>query len=552
LAVVRHYEDLRDGAARGLVFSPEHGRHVIEFIERFFVHVKGPKGGEPILLDPWQKFWTAVLYGWRVVQTLDDGNTRPGPRRFTRAYEQIARKNGKSTWKAPQAVYLWGWSGEPGAEVYPVATTRAQAMTVFQPAFDNIKRWARRSPGAKRSFRIYNGLNQEKVELDSARGTSKMEPLPGLADAMDGRNPYAILYDELHAARTPEVWDVLESALGARIDPLLSAITTAGFILDGVCTDIRRYGVQVLENERQDDTFLAVIYELDDDDDDFDERNWTKANPGLGTVKQWAYMRAMAAKAKALPSAAANFRTKDLNRWVAGGGAWFDMTVWNKGGRKKFTWEQLRGRRCYGGLDLSSTRDLTAFALVFPPDEPGGEWYVMVFFWCNQAKIEDGSADDRANYKAWHQAGWITATPGNVVDYAPVKEKVLWACQNFDVQEVAFDRWNALSTVNDLLEAGAPMVEVPQNTGGMGPGSKHLEILVYGKRLQHGANPVLSYCASNTALLFDSNGNFRPDKKRSNPNGRIDGVVAVVMALSRAVAVQPNDTHTQAFVNLND
>ena len=181
LAVVRHYEDLLTAAKRGLRFSPVHAWHIINFIERFFMHVKGPKARQPIKLDPWQLFWTAVLYGWR--------RAEDGLRRFSRGYEEVARKNGKSTWKAPQAVYLFGWDGEIGAEVYAVATTREQAMTVFKPAFENVKRWRRSSSGVARSFRVMEGMNQERIEMDS----SVFRPLPANADNLDGLKPSAVV-----------------------------------------------------------------------------------------------------------------------------------------------------------------------------------------------------------------------------------------------------------------------------------------------------------------------------------------------------------------------
>lgn len=530
LAVQRHYVDLVDGPKRGLVFKPEKAWHIISFIERFFVHIKGPLAHQPMLLDPWQKFWTAVLYGWRKAD---------GTRRFTRGYEEVARKNGKSTWKGPQGAYLFAMDGEIGAEVYAVATTRSQAMTVFKPAFDNIKRWRRRSAGCARSFRVHEGLNQEKITFDS----SVFQPLPANAENLDGLNPSAILFDELHAQRTREVWDVMETALGARAQPLLSAITTSGFILDGICTEIRAYLVSVLEGKREDDSIFGYIYTLDTGDDPYLEANWYKANPSLGSAKTLDYMRSMAKKAAALPSARANFLTKDLNIWCGGGDSWFDMTVWDKGG-KKFDPAMLIGRPCYGGLDLASTRDLTALALVFPPEDVGGDWYLLVWFWCPQEKIQTSESDDAANYKEWQRAGWLTGTDGNVTDYGPVKEKIKEICKLYDVKEIGFDRWNALQITNDLENDNIPFVEIPQNTGGMYPGSKKLESLVYSHTLRHGSNPVLRYCAGNVALLFDSNGNFRPDKKKSNLNGRIDGIVATVMALGRAVACEPEIIHS--------
>ncbi|WP_371865095.1 terminase large subunit [Massilia eburnea] len=537
LAVLRHYQDLRDAHKRGFVFVPAHGWHIIHYIERFFVHIKGPLAGKPILLDPWQKFWTAVLYGWR--------RQSDGMRRFSRAYEEVARKNGKSTWKGPQGAYLFSMDGETGAEVYAVATTRNQAMTVFKPAFDNIRRWVKRSAGVARSFKIFAGMNHEKVELDD---NSVFLPLPANAENLDGLNPSAILFDELHAQKHRDVWDVMESALGARDQPLLSAITTAGFILDGICTEQRSYLISILEGKRVDDTFFGYIYTLDQEDDPFEERNWIKANPGLGKSKSVEYLRTQARKAAAMPGAKVNFLTKDLNIWCNSADGWFDMNVWDVGG-KKFDPRVLLGRRCFGGLDLGSTRDLTAFSLVFPPDEEGGEWHVLVWFWCPEEKIAAQSADDAAPYEAWRRAGWLTATEGNVTDYGPVRERILQAVRDYDIAEIGFDRWNALQLANELLDAGVPLVEVPQNTGGMYPGSKALEQLVYGRRLRHGGNSVLRWCAGNTALLFDSNGNFRPDKKKSNANGRIDGIVATVMALSRAFAGDELQGDLDDFLN---
>jgi phage terminase large subunit-like protein len=519
LAVERHYRDLQEAHKRGLVFSPDHGWHVIRFIERYFVHIKGDLAGHPILLDPWQKFWTAVLYGWR---------RNDGRRRFTRAYEEVARKNGKSTWKGPQGAYLFMMDGEAGAEVYAVATTREQAMTVFKPAFENFKRWRKKSPGIARSFRIFEGMNQERIEA----GSSVFKPIASNADAQDGFNPSAVLFDELHAQKSRDQWDVLESGFGARQQPLLSAITTAGFIHDGICTEIRDYLVAVLEGARSDDDFFGYIYTLDEGDDPFAERNWIKANPGIGSSKTIDYLRGMSRKAKALPSALANFKTKDLNIWCNDAEGWFDLAVWDKG-KKKFCKELLAGRECYGGLDLASTLDLTAFALVFPPSEVGGEWYVLVRTWCPREKVTT-QADDAAPYERWSAEGWLEVTEGNVTDYAPVAQAVRDACSTYAVKEIGYDRWNALQLANELLEDGVPLVEIPQNTGGMYPGSKKLEELVYAKRLRHGGNPVLRWAAGNVALLHDSNDNFRPDKKKSKKNGRIDPIVATVMALSRA------------------
>lgn len=519
LAVLRHYQDLKSAGKRGYHFSPEHAWHIIDFVEKFFVHIKGPLAGQPILLDPWQKFWTAVLYGWR----REDGG-----RRFITGYEEVARKNGKSTWKGPQGAYLFLMDREIGAEVYAVATTREQAMTVFKPAFDNIKKWVKRSKTAAKNFVIHQGANQEKITCD----TSVFKPLPANAENLDGLNPSAILFDELHAQKSRDVWDVMISALGARFHPLLSAITTAGFVLDGICMEQRTYLIRVLRGEIQDDTCFGYIYTLDQGDDPFDEKNWKKANPGLGKSKSLEYMRAMARQAARLPSALVNFLTKDLNVWCNSADGWFDINVWDKGAAK-FDPKILRGRRCWGGLDLAATTDLTAYVLVFPPDGDDPNWYILCWAWCPQDKIDTAEKDDIAAYRAWQKAGWLTGTDGAVTDYEPVKATIRQTLQEYDVQEIGFDKWNSLHVINDMQDELEKFIEIPQNTGGMYPGSKKLEELVYSKRFHHGGNPVLRHCAQNVTLLRDTNGNFRPDKKRST--GRIDLIVAAVMALSRAV-----------------
>ncbi|KAB2902129.1 MAG: hypothetical protein F9K35_04565 [Burkholderiaceae bacterium] len=293
---------------------------------------------------------------------------------------------------------------------------------------------------------------------------------------------------------------------------------------------------------------FGYVYTLDANDDPFDERNWIKANPGLGLSKSLTYMRDMARKAVATPGARVNFLTKDLNVWCNTADGWFTADVWKLGG-KKFDPETLRGRRCFGGLDLASTRDLTAFALVFPPEEHGQPWHVLVWFWCPQAKVDQQEHDDVAPYKRWVQEGWLNATPGDVTDYAPVRAAVQKAMQDFDVVDIGFDRWNAQQLCNEMLNAGVPLVEIPQTIGGMYPGSKTLEELVYGKLLRHCAHPVLAYCAMNVALLFDTNGNYRPDKKKSQLTGRIDGIVALVMALSRCVLSDGEPDLSAALAN---
>lgn len=545
LSVERHYRDLQTAHKRGFYFSPAHAWHCIDFAQGWFVHTTGPLGGKPILLDGWQLFWTAVLIGWRETDT--------NLRRFRTGYEEVARKNGKSTWMAPIGAYLWMMDGESGAQVYTIATTRAQAMPVFKPAFANVKRWIRKSARLGKSIKIFEGANQEKMVLYGEFGESVYEPLAANAENLDGKNPSVVLVDELHAHKDRDVWDVMKSALGARLHPLINAITTAGFILDGICVEIRTYLVKVLRGEIIDDRMFGVIYTIDEGDDPYDPEVWQKANPSLGSAKTLVYMQEQASQARVLPSARAGFLTKDLNVFVGDALSWFDMQVWDKGG-KKFDPEMLKGRACFGGLDLASTRDITAFVLLFPPPDgdEDGDWYVLVWAWVPEAKLkadtsaqggEKAKVDAGADYKTWAKKGWLTVTEGDVTDYAPVRETILQAMNDYDVQEVAFDTWNSTHLANELLEKDVPMVKLPQNFGGLSPGAKHIERLVYSKRLRHSGNPVLRWCAGNVTLLIDSNENIKPDKKRSQ--GRIDPIVAACMAATRAMVHLDEESHLE-------
>ena len=413
-------------------------------------------------------------------------------------------------------------------------------MRVFTPALDNYRRRCRRSKRLARSIKVYDGTNQERIVI----GSSVFKPLPANAESLDGLNPSVCMVDELHAHKTREVWDVMESALGARLQPLISAITTSGYILDGICTEIRGYLVMILRGDKIDDSFFGYIYTLDEDDDPFDPAVWIKANPSLGSAKTIDYMRAQAAKAAELPSAKANFLTKDLNVWVNGALSWFDIAVWDACGAP-FDRKSLTGRKCFGGLDLASTQDLCAFVLTFPPYaedgeiDPAGEWFYVFFIFAPEAKVNTQEASDAAPYKKWAEQGWLIVTPGAVTDYTVIRDTIKAACKLFDVQDIAFDPWNATQIVNELLEDEIPMVQVAQNMAGLSPGAKQLERLVYGGRMRHGGNPVARWCASNVTLLLDSNENIRPDKKKSRPNGRIDPIVAACMATTRAVTYQP-------------
>lgn len=516
LAVWRHYDDLQKAPKRGLNFSPAHARHCIEFFPQFLVHIEGPLGSQPFHLDGWQMFFTALLVGWR---------NADGTRRFRTGYIEVARKNGKSTWMAGLGLYFTRFDREPGANVHSVATKQEQALEIFDPASLMVKR----SRMLSAVLRVFDS----RKRITSVDGSCIFSPLSSDANTLDGLNPSIVLVDELHAHKTRQVWDVMRSAMGARRHPLMLAVTTAGFIPYGICTEQRAYLLRILKGEVEDDTYFGVIFTLDEGDDWRKEENWGKANPSLGTAKSLAYLRSEAKAAAEVPSQLNNFLTKELNVWCNQAEAWFDIVVWDKG-KKPFDPASLAGRECYGGIDLASTTDLAAFVLVFPPVEGDPTWYVLPWIFCPAENIELRARRDKVLYPSWVQSGHLIATPGNVTDYEAIRQTIHLAREKYDIREIGFDSWNATHLTNQLQEDGLLMVKMMQNFGNLSAPSKRLEELVFSGKIRHGGHPVLRWCAGNVTLLRDSNGNYRPDKGKSTE--RIDPIVATIMAIGRAIA----------------
>src|SRR5690606_33938454 len=308
-------------------------------------------------LQPWQQFRIGAVFGWM----REDPETGEASRRFRTAYNEVARKNGKSTEAAGIGLYMLDADGEPGAEVYSAATRRDQARIVW----DEAARMVERSPALRKRVNVLRGRgNMHILETHS-----KFEPLGADVDGLDGLNIHCAIVDELHAHRTREVWDVLETATGARRQSLIWAITTAGFDREGICYELRDYSVQVLEGAIQDDTWFAYIATIDEGDDPFDEAVWVKANPNLGLSVKLDDMHRLALKAKTVPTALNNFLTKRLNVWTQQATRWIDPDLWVENAGvvpAKELEEKLKGAVCYGGLDLSSTTDFTAWVMVFP------------------------------------------------------------------------------------------------------------------------------------------------------------------------------------------
>lgn len=520
LACERHKRDMETGAARGLQFDEADARKAIAFFG-LLKHSKGEWAGRTVVLEPWQQFILWSLFGWKRRDHDDQGKV-VWTRRFRTSYLEVARKNGKTTVAAGVGLFLLIADGEPGAEVYSAATKRDQARISHSEA----TRMAKASPPIRRQVTVF------KDNINIPGTASKFEPLGRDADSMDGLNVHAALIDEVHAHKTRDVWDLLETATGARRQPLMFGITTAGYDRQSLCFQQHEYTEKVLDGIIQDDTWFGMIFSIDPDDDWMDESVWVKANPNLGVSKKLDDMRRMATRAREMPSALNAFLRLHLDVWTQSETKWVDLEHWKACG-KMVDPVGLRGRTCYGGLDLSSTTDVSALVFVFPPEQEGDDYQVLCRFFIPEEAMVERSRRDRVPYDAWVRQGYITATPGNVIDYDYILAQIDEDSISYDIREIAFDRWGATLIVQQLQEREMTVAQFGQGFVSMSPPMKELEKLILSQNLAHGNNPVLAWMADNLVARTDPAGNIKPDKERSRE--KIDGMVALIMGLDRAL-----------------
>lgn len=526
LACQRFLNDLEHGPERGIYFSEDRAQHILDFYN-FVPHVKGALAGKPIELMPWHIFILINLFGF-IIPLLDEITGEPVSdedgdpvmvRRFRTAYNEVARKNAKSTVSSGIGLYMTGADGEGGAEVYSAATTRDQARIVFDDAKNMIKK-APRTLG-----RLFGHV---KLNIHQERTASKFEPLSSDANNLDGLNIHCGIVDELHAHRTRDVWDVLETATGARLQSLLFAITTAGTNKEGICYEQRDYAIKVLRGVVDDDTYFAVIYTLDEDDDPFDEANWPKANPGLGVCKRWDDMRRLAKKAKEQIAARPNFFTKHLNIWVTAESAWMDMDRWEKC-EGLAPDDDLKRWPLWVGIDLANKIDICAAAKTWIA--PDGHTHSKYKFWIPEGRLITAPKHISELYQKWSDAGYLELTDGDVIDHAYIKAEIESWVRGEQLREIAFDPWSATQFSLALAEEGLPLVEVPQTVKNLSESMKSVEAEIYGNKFHHDGNPVMRWMMSNVTVKPDKNNNIFPNK--STPENKIDGPVALFTAKSR-------------------
>ncbi len=521
LAVDRHVRDLaRVGDPDfPFYFDEEAAKFAIDFFG-FLKHSKGEWAGKPIILEPWQQFSIWCVYGWlRKEDHL---------RRFRTIYEEIARKNGKSTKLSGIGLFGLIADGEPGAEIYTAANDKDQAKIIWSEA----KRMVEQSSDIKKIVDVF----ASSLAVDKTH--SKFMPLSSETRNKDGLNVHVGEIDEYHEHQTDELYNVLKSGMASRRQPILWIITTAGFNSSSPCKREHDYAVMVLEGIVPNDAYFAIIYTLDEEDNPFDEKNWIKSNPNLGVSVKLDLLREQANTATTQPSKINEFKTKRLNIWTSAYTRWILPTKWNKC-KSRFDKKALVGRSCVLAIDLSSTIDISGFCEVFPPVEPNEKPKLVWKFFIPREGLEDRIKAEGVPYDNWIKDGFVIATQGDVIDYNRIEQEIKNDAEIFDINEVPHDPYNATQLVNNLTDAGFNCIKFPQNITSISPAAKMFEKMVLAAEIEVEDNPVMDYMMGCAEVYSDANGNIKvikPDRRKSAK--RIDGVIMAIMALYRSIIGQ--------------
>ena len=508
-AARRFLGDLIDaGEGQPFMFDRAAANEICWFVEQM-PHVEGEWDSPNIKLHPSHTFFLVQLFGFK----RPDGN-----RRFTSALFAVARKNAKSTVAAPVGLYLLSpLDGQVGPQVISGATTGDQARIIWSIA----KRMAMKEHELREAFDFECLANA--IVCNENGGTFR--PINAKASTQDGLNPSAVLLDEIHAHKTADLVNVLDSAGGARRSRLFLYTTTEGYTSAGPWAELRAYAKNLLSGTVEADHFLACFYQLDDDDDIHDETKWIKANPLIDVNPALLdAIRKDSIDARAMPSKLAEFRIKRCNREAVAADSWLDLVAWDEcGNAVDLDW--LSGFPCYGGIDLASTSDINAMRLYWEIDGGG---YTAGWNWCPRDAAEQLTLSGTPRYSGWVEQGLIKQTPGNMADYAVIENDLLELYERFDIQKIAYDPWNAADLVNRLVDQGLPMVQFIQGGKSYHPAMQHAERKYKSGKLSHGGDTLLRWALGNVVPRYDANMNQSPDKKRSPE--KIDPACALFMA----------------------
>lgn len=530
LACQRHLDDLERAKEDGFAyyFDPAKAEKVAKFLQ-LLPHTKGKWASkrELIKLEGWQLFSVCIPFGW--MQKKD--NTR----RFRTILIFVPRKNGKSIIGGGLGIYMFTADGEFGAEVYSGATTEKQAWEVFRPA----KLMVERTPELKEHFGVdVNASNMCRME-----DGSRFEPVIGKPG--DGSSPSCAIVDEYHEHQDSTLFDTMETGMGAREQPVMLVITTAGSSIGGPCHQLVRDAERMLEGVIERPDLWAMLYTIDADDDWTSEQALIKANPNYGVSISGDFLQARQRDAMQSAAKQATFRTKHLNEWVGAKNAWLNMLRWKEApARKSLT--ELEGRRCIAALDLASKIDIAGLLLLFPPIEGDPLWHVHGRYYLPEARVIEELDSNTARYREFDSLGLLTLTDGEVIDFEVIKEDLREFAGRFQIEQVAYDPWQATQLAQEMQAEGLLMVEVRQTVQNLSEPMKEVEALVLQRKLAHGDCPILTWMASNVVAKLDAKDNIYPNKER--PENKIDGIVGLIMGVRQAISGGDKDPDIADFI----
>ena len=512
--------------AKGSHYDKALADYAVSFIQ-CLCHTKGTWAGKPFELIDWQE---------QIIRDLFGVLKPNGYRQFNTAYIEIPKKQGKSELAAAVALLLLCGDGEERAEVYGCAADRNQAKIVFDVAVDMV----RFCPALSKRVKILE--SQKKITYLPTN--SSYQVLSADVANKHGFNTHGVIFDELHTQPNRKLFDVMLQGSGdARMQPLYFLITTAGNDTNSICYEVHQKAIDIAEGRKVDPTFYSVIYGAAEDEDWTDPEVWKKANPSLGITVGIDKVQAACESAQQNPGEENAFRQLRLNQWVKQSVRWMPMEKW-EACAFPVSEDDLEGRICYGGLDLSSTTDITAFVLVFPPLDEDDKYYVLPYFWIPEETLDLRVRRDHVPYDLWERQGVLMTTEGNVVHYGYIEKFIEQLGERFNIREIAFDRWGAVQMVQNLEGMGFTVVPFGQGFKDMSPPTKELMKLVLEEKIAHGGHPVLRWMMDNIYIRTDPAGNIKADKEKSTE--KIDGAIATIMGLDRAIRCG-NDTGASVY-----
>lgn len=505
-----------DPNLREQFYAPDLADKAVQFISSL-KHTKGDFAGKPFKLQKWQED--------EIIRPLFGTVWEDGTRVFRKAYISTPKKNGKTELGAAIQLYMLHGDGEMSAENYSAAGDKSQASLVFDAA---------KFMTSKTSLKYKSNVVDSRKRIVVYSTNSFYQVVAADGQLRQGINPHCVTYDELHVAKNRKLWDAFSSARGARRQPLLIALTTAGFDRNSICWEIYKHAKDVLEARKKgqeiDAYFFAYIAEADEKDDWTDREIWKKANPSLGVTVQMDFLEEEFLSAKRNPAEENKFRQYYLNQWTESSSKWVSSVDWNasRGDVKEV---ELLKEDCYGGLDLAKTTDLASYVLAFPRED--NIIKLLPFFWIPADRVKEKEQKDGAPYSTWITQGFVFTTPGNVIDYGFIREHILRLSGKFKILESAYDDWAATQIIQELEGENMAMIPMRQGYKSLTAPTLELETRVLQKKIHHGNNPVLAWMIGNTVVERNAAGGIKPSKEKSTK--KIDGIVASIMAIDRII-----------------